>query len=84
MRGKKEKSAENDAYIVRVEATEKPDPFALFSFACMYLLAGGEIYKLSRNMGHSRVEVTEIYLRAIKDMQLRNGPSVLDLLKEAK
>ncbi|HTI15102.1 MAG TPA: tyrosine-type recombinase/integrase [Dictyobacter sp.] len=33
------------------------------TFACMYLEQGGDIYKLSRLMGHSSVEVTEEYLK---------------------
>ncbi len=53
------------------------------TYACMYLLAGGDIYKLSRLMGHSRVDITEIYLRAIKDTRLRNGLSVLDMFRQA-
>lgn len=33
------------------------------TFACMYLEQGGEIYKLSKLMGHSGVDVTEEYLK---------------------
>jgi len=33
------------------------------TFACMYLEQGGEIYKLSKLMGHSAVDVTEEYLK---------------------
>ncbi len=33
------------------------------TFACMYLEQGGEIYNLSRLMGHSSVEITEEYLK---------------------
>lgn len=52
------------------------------TFACLYLLDGGDIYKLSRLMGHSKVEITQLYLRAVQDMQLRqNGLSVLDSLQ---
>jgi integrase/recombinase XerD len=36
------------------------------TFARMYLEQGGEIYKLSRLMGHSSVEVTEEYLKDFK------------------
>src|SRR5579875_2669807 len=36
------------------------------TFARMYLEKGGEIYKLSRLMGHSSVEVTEEYLKDFK------------------
>lgn len=38
------------------------------TFARMYLEQGGEIYKLSRLMGHSSVEITEEYL---KDFNVR-------------
>jgi len=40
------------------------------TFARMYLEQGGEIYKLSRLMGHSSVEVTEEYL---KDFRVRSA-----------
>ncbi len=36
------------------------------TFARMYLEQGGEIYKLSRLMGHSSVEITEEYLKDFK------------------
>jgi len=48
------------------------------TFAVSYLAAGGDIYKLSRLMGHSNVSTTEIYLRDYKDRDARKGPSVLD------
>lgn len=52
-------------------------------FACQYLLAGGDVYKLSRLMGHTSVKVTERYLSAVKAKQVRsNGYSVLDHLKD--
>lgn len=52
------------------------------TYACAYLLNGGDIYKLSRLMGHTSVRVTERYLRAIKARQARDGQSVLDHLQE--
>jgi len=53
------------------------------TFACMYLLGGGDIYKLSRLMGHESVKITERYLGAIKAKQARQGgESVLDRLKK--
>ncbi len=49
------------------------------SFAVSYLLAGGDLYKLSLLMGHEKTEVTEIYLRTIQARQARQGGlSVLD------
>ena len=41
------------------------------TFAVHYLLSGGDIYMLSRILGHSNVTTTEIYLRAIKRQQVR-------------
>jgi len=53
-------------------------------FACAYLIAGGDLYKLSRLMGHTSVKVTERYLGAIKARQARQGGySVLDHLKDS-
>jgi Site-specific recombinase XerD len=60
------------------------------TFARMYLEQGGEIYKLSRLMGHSSVEVTEQYLkdfnvRAARQEQDKFSPvSNLDLLNKKR
>lgn len=49
------------------------------SFAVSYLQAGGDIYKLSRLLGHTSVQVTENYLKAFKARDARmGGLSVLD------
>lgn len=55
---------------------------ARHTFAITYLKNGGDIYKLSRLMGHTSVNVTENYLRAFqaKDARL-GGQSLLDNLK---
>jgi len=54
------------------------------TMACMYLLGGGDIYKLSRILGHTNAEMTEVYLRAITSRQARQGSqSVLDTLKQS-
>lgn len=51
------------------------------TFAIQYLLQGGDVYMLSRLMGHTSVQVTEIYLRAVKAIQARkSSKSVLDRL----
>ena len=52
------------------------------TMACMALLNGLDIYKLSRIMGHTSVKVTERYLSAVKAKQARQGESVLDRLKK--
>lgn len=52
------------------------------TFACQYLLSGGDIYKLSRLMGHTSVKITERYLQAVRSKQVRDGRSVLDSLAE--
>lgn len=50
------------------------------TFACRYLEQGGDIYKLSRILGHTSVVVTENYLRSMKQSAARKGNSVLDNL----
>lgn len=48
-------------------------------YAVAYLQNGGDIYKLSRLMGHSSVQTSEGYLKAMKARDARKGSeSVLD------
>jgi integrase/recombinase XerD len=51
---------------------------ARHTYAVSYLSNGGDVYKLSRLMGHTSVSVTEHYLRAFKNKDARKGKSVLD------
>lgn len=51
------------------------------TFAANYLLNGGDVYKLSRLMGHTSVSTTERYVRSMKQRDARRGLSVLDNLK---
>lgn len=53
------------------------------TFAVHYLLNGGDLYKLSRLMGHSSVKITERYVSSMRARQAREGQSVLDHLKES-
>jgi site-specific recombinase XerD len=49
------------------------------TYAVSYLQAGGDVYKLSRLLGHTGVQVTENYLKAFKARDARmDGLSVLD------
>lgn len=48
------------------------------TFAVNYLLNGGDVYKLSRIMGHTNISVTERYVRSMKQREARRGLSVLD------
>jgi integrase/recombinase XerD len=41
------------------------------TFARTWLERGGEVYSLSRLMGHSSVKITEIYLEDFKSRQAR-------------
>jgi integrase/recombinase XerD len=51
------------------------------TFACAYLMDGGDIYRLSRLLGHTSVVVTEMYLRAFNSRDARRDRrSVLDSL----
>jgi site-specific recombinase XerD len=43
------------------------------TMACAYLEAGGDLYKLSRLLGHTSVSVTEHYLRAFSARAARQG-----------
>lgn len=55
---------------------------ARHTYAITYLKNGGDIYKLSRLMGHTSVNVTENYLRAFQAKDARTGgQSLLDNLK---
>ncbi len=52
------------------------------TFAKNFLLQGGDVYSLSRILGHTSVQVTEIYARSVKAEQVRKtSKSVLDNLK---
>jgi site-specific recombinase XerD len=51
------------------------------TYAIHYLASGGDVYKLSRLLGHTGVGITENYLRAFRSKDARKGLSVLDSLK---
>jgi len=54
------------------------------TFAVQYLLSGGDLYKLSRLMGHTSVKITERYVASMKAHQARaGGYSLLDHLKNS-
>lgn len=50
------------------------------TFAVAYLSSGGDVYKLSRLLGHASVTTTEVYLRALTQKAARQGLSVFDAL----
>jgi integrase/recombinase XerD len=55
---------------------------ARHTYSVSFLTAGGDIYTLSRLLGHTSVQVTENYLRAFKARDARKkGLSVLDQMK---
>ncbi len=41
------------------------------TFAKFYLQLGGEVFKLSREMGHSTIQITEIYLKDYRSSEAR-------------
>jgi len=52
------------------------------TFAVNYLVNGGDVYKLSRLLGHTGLTVTLNYVKAMKQREARQGGiSVLDSLK---
>ncbi len=50
------------------------------TFAKTYLAKGGDVYKLSRLMGHTGVEVTQIYLKDVQAAEARQGQADLSPL----
>ena len=50
------------------------------TYAVSYLQASGDVYRLSRLLGHTSVKVTEVYLRAVSNRSARQGISVLDAM----
>lgn len=53
---------------------------ARHTYACHYMERGGDVYRLSRLLGHGSVTVTENYLRAFQAKAARHGQSVLDTM----
>lgn len=45
------------------------------TFAKFYLKRGGEVFKLSREMGHSTIQITELYLKDFHSSQARQEHS---------
>jgi site-specific recombinase XerD len=43
-----------------------------------YLSNGGDVYVLSRRLGHSQITTTEVYLRSYQSRMARKGMSVAD------
>jgi site-specific recombinase XerD len=59
----------------------------LHTFARMYLENGGGVYKLSRLMGHSEVQITETYLKDFQSREARRDHeqfSPVTSIREAK
>jgi site-specific recombinase XerD len=57
------------------------------TFARMYLANGGDVYKLSRSLGHSEIGVTEEYLKDFKSRDARKDHesySPVNRIKQAK
>ncbi len=51
------------------------------TYAMQYLKNGGDVYKLSRLLGHVGISITENYVRSLSQRDARIGQSVLDSLK---
>lgn len=54
---------------------------ARHSFAANYIRQGGNIYYLSRVLGHASVQTTEVYLRSLGIQDLQRVHDGLSLLK---
>jgi len=53
------------------------------TYATLYLSNGGDVYKLSRLMGHTHITTTEGYVKSMRQRDARKGHSVLDDLSSA-
>jgi site-specific recombinase XerD len=51
------------------------------TFAFSYIAAGGDVFRLSRLLGHSSVATTQGYLTAFTSRNARKGPSVFDSME---
>jgi integrase/recombinase XerD len=51
---------------------------ARHTWAVAFLTGGGDVYVLSRLMGHSSVAISEVYLKTWQNRMARRGTSVLD------
>jgi integrase/recombinase XerD len=54
------------------------------TFARTYLARGGDVYKLSRLMGHTGIEITQIYLKDVQAWEARQGQAELSPLESLK
>lgn len=54
------------------------------TFAKFYLKRGGELFNLSREMGHSTVQVTEIYLKDYRSVEARKKHSKYSPIEAVK
>lgn len=52
------------------------------TFAKFYLQRGGEVFKLSREMGHGTVQVTELYLKDFRSTEARQEHTVYSPIGE--
>jgi integrase/recombinase XerD len=50
-------------------------------FACNYLRQGGDIYRLSRLLGHTAITTTTLYLRSLGLVDLRRDQAALTPLR---
>jgi integrase/recombinase XerD len=54
------------------------------TFAKFYLKRGGELFNLSREMGHSTVQITEIYLKDYRSAEARREHQSYSPIGEVK
>jgi integrase/recombinase XerD len=54
------------------------------TFAKFYLKRGGELFDLSREMGHSTVQITEIYLKDYRSTEARKRHPGFSLIEEVQ
>lgn len=61
-------------FCARVGITTHVHPHALrHTFAANYIRSGGDVYRLSRILGHADISTTALYLRSMGFEALREG-----------
>jgi site-specific recombinase XerD len=68
---------------LRIKGPIKPHSLR-HKFAVSYICRGGDVYRLSRCLGHSSISTTELYLRSLSAENLRERHDALSILSSQR